>query len=372
LENIETKYFEFAAPPKEFGLECGQKIGPIQIAYETYGALNSKRSNAILIFHALSGDAHVAGKHSPEDKKVGWWDPMVGPGKAFDTDKYFIICANVLGGCKGSTGPSSLNPKTGQPYGRDFPQITIKDMVNVQVNLLDYLKIDSVLATTGGSMGGMLALQFAVGHPERVRNVIAIATSARVSAQSIAFNEVGRRAIISDPNWNGGNYYDKTPPNVGLAIARMIGHITYLSDESMRAKFGRKTLDKQQLSVKFGDPLFEVENYLQYKGVAFTERFDANSYLYISKAIDLFDLAADYNGSLTQAFANCQSRFLVVYFTSDWLFPEYQSLEIVDALKDNFKNVSYRVIQSRYGHDAFLLEDAELTKAVTSFLEGAK
>jgi len=356
---VETKYFEFGAPPNEFLLESGEKIGPVTVAYETYGALNSGRDNAILIFHALSGDAHVAGNN-------GWWDILVGPGKAFDTDKYFVICANILGGCKGTTGPSSINPKTGKPYGLSFPQITIADIVNVQLKLLDHLKIKTLMATTGGSMGGMVALQLAVSYPDRVKNIIAIATSARVSAQNIAFDVVGRKAIIQDANWSGGDYYDKTPPNDGLSIARMIGHITYLSDKSMRERFGRR-------STGIGsDPQFEVESYLQYKGAAFTERFDANSYLYITKAMDVFNLADCGNGSLSKAFEPCKNnRFLVIHFNSDWLFPEYQALEIVDALKDNFINVSYRVIDSTYGHDAFLLEEAEETKAIKSFLEGA-
>lgn len=296
---------------------------------------------------------------------------MVGPGKAFDTDKYFVICANVLGGCTGSTGPSSLNPKSGKPYGLDFPLITIKDMVNCQLKLLDYLGIGTVLAAVGGSMGGMLALQLAVSAPDRVKNIIGVATSAHVSAQNIAFNEVGRRAIISDPHWYGGSYYDKTPPNDGLTIARMIGHITYLSDKTMREKFGRKVQPGKGFAAKFGDPQFEVESYLKYKGTTFTERFDANSYLYITKAIDLFNLEDEGGGSLAEAFKKATSRFLLVHFTSDWLFPEYQALEVVDALKET-ANVSYRVIDSNYGHDAFLLEEEELTRTIVSFLEGAK
>lgn len=296
---------------------------------------------------------------------------MVGAGKAFDTDKYFVICANVLGGCTGSTGPSSLNPKSGRPYGLDFPLITVKDMVNCQLKLLDYLGIQTVLAAVGGSMGGMLALQLAVSAPDRVRNIIGVATSAHVSAQNIAFNEVGRRAIISDPHWYGGSYYDKTPPNDGLTIARMIGHITYLSDKTMREKFGRKVQPGKGFAAKFGDPQFEVESYLKYKGTTFTERFDANSYLYITKAIDLFNLEDEGGGSLAEAFKKATSRFLLVHFTSDWLFPEYQALEVVDALKET-ANVSYRVIDSNYGHDAFLLEEEELTRTIVSFLEGAK
>lgn len=365
---VETKYFDYP----ELKLEGGEKLQPIRLAYETYGQLNSDKSNAILIFHSLSGDAHVAGKHSKSDKKPGWWDKMIGPGKAFDTKKYFVLCINTLGGCQGSTGPSSVNPKTKKPYGLTFPQFTIKDMVKAQIPLLDHLGIKSVLATTGGSMGGMLAVQFSVSYPDRVRNVIPIATSPRTSAQNIAFNEVGRRAIIHDPNWNKGDYYGKTPPNDGLAIARMIGHITYLSDESMRKKFGRRVRGDKAFETKFSDPQFEVESYLRHKGVTFTERFDANTYLYITKAIDLFNLDDEGGGSLLQALARCRSRFLIIYFKSDWLFPEYQTLELVDALKDNAANVSYRVIDSTYGHDAFLLEVDELTKTITNFLEGAR
>ncbi|MFH1542513.1 MAG: homoserine O-acetyltransferase [bacterium] len=345
---VETKYYEF----DELELESGEKLSPGRLAYESYGRLNADKSNAILIFHALSGDAHVAGKHSPEDKKSGWWDNMVGPGKAFDTEKYFVLCANIIGGCQGSTGPSSVNPRTGKPYGLTFPQISIKDMVGAQIFLLDKLGIKSVLAVTGGSMGGMLALQFAVSFPDRVKNLIPIASTARLSAQGIAFNEVGRQAILSDRN---------DPPNEGLAIARMIGHITYLSDESMMKKFGRKTRDDK----------FEVENYLKHQGESFIERFDSGSYLFITKAIDNFNLADEGNGSLKAALAKVRARTLVIYFKSDWLFPEYQSLEIVDALKDNYSNVSYRIIDSTYGHDAFLLETEEMTKVIRSFLEGA-
>jgi len=340
-------------------LSSGQDFGPLVVAYETYGQLAPARDNAILIFHALSGDAHVAGRYAPTDKKPGWWDSLVGRGKAFDTDKYFIICANVLGGCQGSTGPSSINPQTQRPYGLDFPLITIKDMVNVQVALLDQLGIERLQAAVGGSMGGMLALQLAVDWPERVANIIAVATAARVSAQNIAFNEVGRRAILSNPH-------------DGLAIARMIGHITYLSDDLMREKFGRKTADRQSFAANFNDPQFAVESYLQYKGAAFTERFDANSYLYITKAIDLFNLADDGGGNLEQALAKSRSRFLVVHFSSDWLFPEYQALEIVKAIMNNNGHVSYRAIDSSYGHDAFLLESDQLGTIITSFLAGAK
>jgi len=307
---VETQYYTFAHPPNELVLESGEKLGPITLAYETYGELNKDRTNAILILHALSGDAHVAGYHKG-DRKPGWWDNMVGPGKAFDTNKYFVICSNVIGGCKGSTGPSSINPATGKPYGLDFPVITIRDMVNAQRYLIDYLGIEKLLCVAGGSMGGMQALQWTVSYPERVRSAIPIATASRNKAMQIAFNEVGRQAIMSDPNWNRGDYYGKTPPNTGLAIARMVGHITYLSETSMEQKFGRRLRQKEKYGYDFSID-FEVESYLHYQGLSFTQRFDANSYLYITKAIDYFDLANGY-GSLFEAFSNSTHiKFLVI------------------------------------------------------------
>ncbi len=360
---VETKAFTYPGPLR---LESGEELGPITVAYETYGSLNADKSNAVLIFHALSGDAHVAGFNSPDEKKPGWWDSMVGSGKAFDTDKYFVICANVLGGCRGSTGPASINPKTGKAYGLEFPAITLTDMVNAQVPLFDSLGINKFVTCVGGSMGGMLCLAFAAAYPERVASVIAVASTPRLSAQNIAFNEVGRRAILADPHFQNGDYYGKTPPADGLAIARMIGHITYLSDESMHQKFGRQAKGEQQFQTKFGAD-FEVQSYLRYKGQAFTERFDANSYLYITKAIDYFDLAAK-KGSLQKAFEGYAGRFLVLSFSSDWLFPKYQSLELVDALRDINANVSYREIDSSYGHDAFLLEIDELSLVIRNFL----
>ncbi len=360
---VETKYFNL---PGRLVLESGEVLDQVALAYETYGKLNADKSNAILIFHALSGDAHAAGKHSENDKKTGWWDNTVGPGKAFDTNKYFVICANTIGGCSGSTGPSSINPKTNQAYALNFPAFTLKDIVNSQIPLLDHFGIKKILVATGGSMGGMLALQFAISYPEQVKNIIAIAATARLSAQNIAFNEVGRRSIIHDSNWKDGNYYQGKAPVDGLSIARMIGHITYLSDESMRRKFGRKVKNEKQIEANF-DVKFEVESYLRHQGISFTERFDANSYLYITKALDYFDLERDY-GSLKKAFEKVQARFLLISFTSDWLFPAYQSLEVVKALKDNRKNVSYCSIECDYGHDAFLVEVEQQTKTIKSFL----
>jgi homoserine O-acetyltransferase len=347
-------------------LECGRTLGPITLAYETYGQLNAAKDNAILILHALSGDAHVAGRHSPRDKQPGWWDIMVGPGKGFDTEKYFVICSNVIGGCKGSTGPSTPDPRTGRPYGLSFPIVTIRDMVNTQKVLIDHLGIDQLLCVVGGSMGGMQVLQWVVSFPDRVRLAIPIATTSKLSAQAIAFNEVGRQAIQSDPDWKGGDYYGKTIPRRGLAIARMIGHITYLSDRSMHQKFGRKLQDKSEYGYNLLTD-FEVESYLRYKGDHFVKRFDANSYLYISKAMDYFDLTQT-NGSLEQVFAGARAKFLVISFSSDWLFPSYQSKEIVTALRRSHAYVIYTEIQTDYGHDAFLLESKQLTSLITNFL----
>jgi homoserine O-acetyltransferase len=361
---VETKYFTFAAPPDELVLESGEKLGPITLAYETYGTLNNSKSNAVLVLHALTGDAHAAGYHKG-DKDPGWWDNMIGPGKAFDTDKYLVICSNVIGGCKGSTGPASINPKTGKPYGLDFPLITIKDMVNAQAHLVRQLGISKLLCAAGGSMGGMQVLQWAVTHPEMVQSVIPIATTAKHSPQQIAFNEVGRQAIMADPDWQNGFYYDKSAPSRGLAVARMVGHITYMSDTSMAEKFGRRI--KEERPDKKFSPDFEVEGYLQYRGDNFVKRFDANSYLYITKAIDRFDLT---NGSgLEKVFkAAADVRFLVMAFKSDWLYPIYQSKDIVRACKQAQIDVSYYEINSTYGHDAFLLEVEEEEHFIKNFL----
>jgi homoserine O-acetyltransferase len=368
---VETKGWRFAEPPDELVLRSGVKLGPIDVAYETYGTLSPQRDNAVLICHALSGDAHVAGQHSADDDKGGWWDVMVGPGKGIDTDRYFVICANCIGGCKGSTGPSSVDPATGQPYGLEFPMVTISDMVKVQHRLLtDHLGLDRLLAVTGGSMGGMEVLQWAIDYPDMVFSAIPIATTSKLDAQGIAFDEVGRQAIYSDPDWRDGSYYDGRPPKRGLAVARMIGHITYLSERSMRERFGRSLQDRDEVGYDFGPPDFQVESYLRYKGGAFVERFDANSYLYITKAMDYFDLAAD-AGSLTGAFGGVRSRFLVISYSGDWLFPTHQSKEIVRALQANGVETTFCELQSEYGHDAFLLEDEELNGLIASFLRNA-
>ena len=363
---VKTQHLTFAEPPQEMLLECGRSLGPITLAYETYGELSAAKDNAVLILHALSGNAHAAGCNQPGERQPGWWDIMIGPGKAFDTRQYFVICSNVIGGCKGSTGPSSVNPQTGRPYGLSFPIVTIRDMVNTQKELIDHLGINQLLCVVGGSMGGMQVLQWVVSYPDRVRLAIPIATTSKLSAQAIAFDEVGRQAIQSDPHWKEGDYYGKPIPRRGLAIARMIGHITYLSERSMHQKFGRKLQDKTEYGYNFLAD-FQVESYLQYKGDNFVNRFDANSYLYISKAMDYFDLAQPY-GTLEQAFSGVKAKFLVISFSSDWLFPSYQSKEIVSALRRVGAQAIYTEIQTDYGHDAFLLESERLSSLISNFL----
>lgn len=361
---IETRSYTFAHPPDAFALESGEKLSPVTLAYETYGELDAEASNAILILHALSGDAHAAGIHA-DDGRRGWWDNMIGPGKAFDTDKYFVICSNVLGGCKGSTGPSSLNPATNQPYGLDFPMITVGDMVNAQRELADHLGISRLLAVAGGSMGGMQALEWLVSHHERLRSAILIATAATHSPQQIALNEVGRQAIMADPNWRDGDYYGGPVPARGLAVARMIGHITYMSDKSMAEKFGRRFRDETRSSKFAAD--FEVEGYLRYRGDSFVERFDANSYLYITKAIDYFDPAR--GKGLHEQLRGVKASALVIAFRSDWLYPAYQSQAIARACKLAGVDATYCEVDSTYGHDAFLLETEEETHLIKYFLE---
>lgn len=365
---VETKYFYFQEKIK---LESGEEFGPITVAYETYGELNANKDNAILLLHALSGDAHAAGYHSTDDKKPGWWDSMVGPGKAFDTNKYFMISSNFLGGCKGTTGPSSINPETEKPYGLDFPIITIEDMVKVQKELINHLGITSLLSVAGGSMGGMQAMEWTINYSGFVKSAIIIASTSRLSAQGIAFNAVGRNAITLDPNWNDGNYYDGETPSTGLSIARMIGHITYLCEESMHKKFGRKLQDNKQQGLKSNefnfDTEFQVESYLQHQGESFVDRFDANSYLYITKSMDYYDIPSKY-GSLTEAFKSSKAKFLVISFNSDWLFPSAQSKEIVGALMNLDKEVSFCEIDCPYGHDSFLIEEEHQTKIIKSFL----
>jgi homoserine O-acetyltransferase len=366
---VEKKFFTFAEPPNEMTLESGGKLGPVTIAYEAYGELNEDKSNAILVCHALSGDSHVAGYYKEDDPKPGWWDIMVGPGKGLDTDKYFVICSNILGSCVGSTGPCTYSPKTVKPYGLDFPVVTIGDMVNAQKALLDHLGIKKILSMIGGSIGGMQVLEWCVRYPDLVLSAIPLATTTKHSALAIAFNEVARQAIMADPNWNNGDYYSGPGPDLGLAVARMIGHITYLSDESMRIKFGRQLQDKSDLSYNF-DTDFRVESYLRYQGKKFVERFDANSFLYITKAADYYDLEQQHgSGSAVKAFSKAKAKFLVVSFTSDWLYPTYQSKSMVQAMKKNGLDVSFCEIEAKWGHDAFLLPSERLTSLIKSFLE---
>jgi len=365
---VETHKITLISDDAPLTLECGRQLSPVEVAYETYGSLNEAGDNAVYICHALTGDAHVAGYNDIEDKKPGWWNDFVGPGKYIDTDKYFVVCSNILGGCSGTTGPTSINPSTGKAYGLDFPMLTIADMVKVQKLLIDRLGIKQLLAVLGGSMGGMNAMQWAVDYPDFVRATILIATTSHLSPQSIAFDAVGRNAILADPKFEEGKYADTgNCPDKGLSIARMIGHITYLSEEGMRNKFGRSLRQNTDYSFDF-NPEFSVETYLDHQGRRFVERFDANCYLYITRAMDYYDLAKDY-GSLEKAFEKSNSRFMVVSFSSDWLFTPEQSEELVDALSSIGKDVSSFNIESNYGHDAFLIESEKLGPIVSNFLD---
>jgi homoserine O-acetyltransferase len=347
-------------------LDSGASLAPFTIAYEQYGELNAARDNAVLILHALSGDAHVAGRLSSEDRRPGWWDGLVGPGKPFDTERYCIICSNVLGGCKGSTGPSSTNPATGLPYGSDFPVLTIGDMVAAQARLLDRLEISTLLAAVGGSMGGFQALEWAARFPGRVRGVAPLAASARSTAQMLAWNAIMRRAIMSDPRWRGGHYYGHEPPTDGLAVARMIGHITYLSEPSLERKFGRSLQHGQRPAFTLG-PEYAVESYLDYQGESFNARFDANTYLYILKAMDYFDLPGTH-GSLETALGRADAGWLLMSFTSDWLYPTAETELIAAALRRAGRRVEHLVIESDLGHDAFLLEEDKVGPPLAAFL----
>ncbi len=357
---VKTNYFVFDG----LTLTSGEKFGPVTIAYETYGTLNKERSNAILVLHALSGDAHAAGVHEGQDDP-GWWDSLIGPGKAFDTDRYFFVCSNVLGGCKGSSGPSSVNPKTNKPYALDFPLIAIDDMVNCQKRLIDHLGIEKLLSVVGGSMGGMQVLSWLVNYPDRICSAIPIATAVRHSPQQIAFNEVGRQAIMADAAWKSGNYYEGPPPDKGLAVARMIGHITYMSDASMAEKFGRQRKNNAEPFKFTAD--FEVEGYLRYRGDSFVKRFDANSYLYLTKALDNFDASG--GKTLQDALRQVKAKVLVIAFKSDWLYPAYQSKDIAKACKLSGVEASYYEIDSTYGHDAFLLETEKESHLISHFLK---
>ena len=360
----------FATWHEPLPLDSGATLAPVTIAYEQYGELNAARDNAVLILHALSGDAHVAGRLSSEDRRPGWWNGMIGPGKPFDTARYCVICSNVLGGCKGSTGPSSVNPATGQPYGSDFPVITVGDIVAAQARLLDRLEIDSLLAVVGGSMGGFQALEWAARFPERVRGVAPLATSARSTAQMLAWNAIMRRAIMSDPRWRGGHYYGHEHPTDGLAVARMIGHITYLSEPSLERKFGRALQHSERPAFTLG-PEYAVESYLDHQGESFNARFDANTYLYILKAMDYFDLPASY-GSLEAALGRANARWLLMSFTSDWLYPSAEAELIAQALRRVNRPTEHLVIPSDLGHDAFLLEEDKVGPPLAAFLESCE
>ncbi|MCX5477570.1 homoserine O-acetyltransferase [Kaistia geumhonensis] len=351
-------------------LDSGQSIAPLQIAYQTYGTLNADRSNAILVCHALTGDQHVA-SDNPVTGKPGWWETVVGPGKPIDTDRFFVVCSNVVGGCMGSTGPASTNPATGQPFGLDLPLITIPDMVRAQAMLVDALGIDQLFCVAGGSMGGMQVLQWSVAYPERVFTALPIATGPRHSSQNIAFHEVGRQAIMADPDWRGGRYLaEGTSPRKGLAVARMAAHITYMSDEGLHRKFGRALQDRERVAFGF-DADFQVESYLRHQGLSFVERFDANSYLYVTRAMDYFDIAADYGGRLANAFRGSRTRFCVASFTSDWLFPTIESKTVVRALNASGASVSFVEIETDRGHDAFLLDEPVLFATIRGFLTSA-
>jgi homoserine O-acetyltransferase len=351
-------------------LDCGVDLAPFQIAYQTYGTLNADKSNAILICHALTGDQHVANVH-PVTGKPGWWQTLVGAGKPLDPERYFIICSNVLGGCMGSTGPSSINPATGKLWGLDFPVITIPDMVRAQAMLIERLGIEKLFCVVGGSMGGMQVLQWTVAYPQLVFSALAVACAPRHSAQNIAFHELGRQAVMADPDWLHGRYYDEgVRPHRGLAVARMAAHITYLSDAALHRKFGRRMQDRDLPTFSF-DADFQVESYLRYQGSSFVDRFDANSYLYLTRAMDYFDIAADHNGVLASAFRGTKTRFCVVSFTSDWLFPTSESRAIVHALNAGGARVSFAEIETDKGHDAFLLDVPEFIDIARAFLHAA-
>ncbi len=357
-------------------LDCGVNLYPVTVEYETYGALSKLKDNAVFIIHALSGDAHAAGWDADWEKdnrpwrrnRPGWWDQMIGPGKAFDTSRYFVVCANLLGSCYGTTGPWENDPLTGKPYALNFPVITVEDWVRLQVRLQDYLKIDQLVSVAGGSLGGQQALAWAINYPERIRSAIVMAASSRLTAQGLAFNAVGRQAIMNDPCFQNGNYYESGPPASGLELARMLGHITYLSNQSMEGKFGRRFQNGSQPCYRLNNE-FSVESYLEHQGRAFVQRFDANSYLYLTRAMDYFDAAASTGGDLAKACAAIESRLLLIAYSSDWLYPPRDTRAIARAMLANDKPVSFIEIPSDYGHDAFLLETGQTTPLVESFLK---
>ena len=363
LVTPKTQHFDQALE-----LDCGRVLPGFDIIYETYGELNPEHSNAVLICHALSGDHHAAGYNSMEDSKPGWWESCIGPGKPIDTNHFFVVSLNNLGGCKGSTGPMSINPNKNKPYGPDFPIVTVKDWVNSQALLADKLGIQQWAAVIGGSLGGMQALQWSIDYPDRLRHCVVIAAASKLTAQNIAFNEVARQAIMTDPEFHEGHYYEhNTVPHRGLKLARMLGHITYLSDEAMRAKFGRELREGK---INFGfDVEFQVESYLRYQGQSFVERFDANTYLLMTKALDYFDPASEHDDDLAKTMANAKARFLVLSFTSDWRFAPERSREIVKALLDNHKDVSYSEIEANHGHDAFLMPIQDYLNVFSAYMK---
>jgi homoserine O-acetyltransferase len=380
---------QYADLPEPLPLDSGRSLNQVRIAYETYGQLSPAKDNVILVCHALSGDAHAAGwSDDPEapsavdgfgaDERgiatrggLGWWDGMIGPGKAFDTNRYFVVCTNLIGSCRGSTGPGSIHPQTGRPYGLDFPVVTVGDMVRAERRLLDLLEIDSLLAVGGGSLGGMQALEWTVAYPRAVRSCISIASTARLDSQGVAWNAIARNAIMADPAWQDGAYYGTgRAPNAGVGVARMVGHVTYLSAEAMREKFGRRLQDRERYSFTLTEPDFAVESYLRHQADTFAERFDANSYLYISRALTYYDLARDHgDGSLAQALADVSARYLLVSFSSDWLYPPRDSQALEAALLANNKRVEHHLIEASYGHDSFLLEEARQAPIIATFLE---
>ncbi len=387
--SFRTQYVDLPAP---LSLDCGRTLEHVRIAYETYGQLSPQRDNVVVVCHALSGDAHAAGwSDDPEapsavdgfgadDRGIkprgglGWWDGMIGPGKAFDTDRYFVVCTNLLGSCRGSTGPGSINPRTGKPYGLDFPVVTVGDMVRAEKRALDVLGIDTVLAVGGGSLGGMRALEWTVAFPDSVRSCISIASTSHLGSQGVAWNAIARNAILADPNWQGGYYYGTgRAPTAGIGVARMVGHVTYLSAESMREKFARRLQDRQQYSYTLTEPDFAVESYLRHQADSFAGRFDANSYLYISRALTYFDLARDHGGgSLERAVAGARAKYLLVSFSSDWLYPPRDSYELETALRSQGKSVEHYEIQASYGHDSFLLEERQQAPIIAAFLDEVK
>ena len=363
-KNIDTKKIIISNPLK---LDCGKEINNFPIAYETYGELNSEKSNAILVFHALTGDQYVSGKN-PITNKDGWWSYVVGKNKPIDTNKFFVICANVIGGCMGSYGPSTINKSTGKQIGTDFPIITINDMVNAQYELIKYLEIEKLFAVVGGSMGGMQVLQFVANFPDKAKLAIPIACTSSHSAQNIAFNELGRQAIMADSKWENGFYSNyKLNPDKGLAVARMAAHITYLSEKGLQEKFGRKLQDRDSLRYGF-EADFQIESYLRYQGSVFVDRFDANSYLYITRAMDYFDLSKQYKGNLSDAFKETKTKFFVISFTSDWLYPTSENREIVIALNSIGADVGFVEIESDKGHDSFLLDVPSFLKTLGDYI----